>query len=223
MWLSSGTESCLVDLRALRGAGRGPCCVAVTLLDSHMHHAPEGTRSQLHPAWPGRPLRWEFERSWPQCATGGGEGQTSSSSSNHLQTGARPAVQLEKPGLQRLSHLPGARGVVWWRVCLSYSPAPHKACLVPSGMPGGKLSAPHALLTEAGRGSSPEGGQNQRTRSPFRARQDQPETPPGLQGARLSPGRRLRGVQPAARLAPHWPEAAGAAEALAVVGGIRAV
>lgn len=147
--------------------------MAVTLLDSHMHHAPEGTRSQRHPAWRGRPLRWEFERSWPQRAAGGGESQTSSSSSNHLQTGARPAVQLEKPGFQRLSHLPGARGVVWWRVCLSYSPAPHKACLVPSGMPGGKLSAPHALPTEAGRGSSPEGGQNQRTRSPFRARQDQ--------------------------------------------------
>lgn len=80
--------------------------------------------------------------------------------------------QESERGSQMFGHLPRARGAVQRRVRLSRSPAPHKACLVPSRMPGAN-SAPHALLTEAGQGSSPEGGQDERTWHPFRALQDQ--------------------------------------------------
>lgn len=49
---------------------------------------------------------------------------------------------------------------------------PTKLALCPPECPGAN-GAPHALLMEAGQGSSPEGGKDKRTWRPFRALQDQ--------------------------------------------------
>lgn len=145
----------------------------------------------------------------------------------HLRTGACPTVQVEKRGLQRFSHSPWARGAVRQRVRLSYSPAPHEACLVPSRMPRGKRRAPRPAHG-GGPGFQPGGREGQKDLASIQSPTG--PAPPWAHSLRRHWGCRGHDRAQTAgctassqRLAssPHWPEAAGAAKALAMVGGGR--
>lgn len=190
-------------------------CGHDTAGQSQTLRAPEGTRP---PA-----LKLDFERSWPRCAGGGGEGHTSCSSSD-----------------RRMSHCAGRKARLaeiqpfalgTW--CGPAESASQLLTSTPQSLPcalqnaRGKRRAPRPARG-GGPGFQPGGREGQKDLASVQSPTG--PAPPWAHSLRRHWGCRGHDRAQTAgcaassqRLAssPHWPEAAGAAKALAMVGGGR--
>lgn len=190
-------------------------CGHDTAGQSQALRAPEGTRP---PA-----LKLDFERSWPRCAGGGGEGHTSCSSSD-----------------RRMSHCAGRKArlaeIQPFALGTWCGPAESASQLLTST----PQSLPCALRNARGQTARPTPCSWGRARVPARREGrtkgpgvhsepyrtssslgPQPETPLGLQGHGRAQTAGCAASSQRLASSPHWPEAAGAAKALAMVGGGR--